>query len=164
MSLPLQDHTESSEAVPATTNMWEPAPRKRKRVKTGKLAGSAIIELPGHFESPRLIVMLLGCLTCRARKVKCDETHPLCNNCSNLNVQASIKKLVSQINKNNGDVIKSRPRFLPKNSSGIIELEVQRPISIETHTNHRDLGRIMIRSNGVTIAAGLVTELKTKKS
>ncbi|KAH8673388.1 hypothetical protein BX600DRAFT_494826 [Xylariales sp. PMI_506] len=36
--------------------------RKRKRVKT-------------------------GCLTCRARKVKCDETHPKCNNCLNLDVQ-----------------------------------------------------------------------------
>lgn len=87
MSLPLQEHTESCEAVSATTNIYEPAPRKRKRVKTGKPAGSAIIELPCYFESPRLIVMLLGCLTCRARKVKCDETHPLCNNCSNLNVQ-----------------------------------------------------------------------------
>jgi hypothetical protein len=67
--------------------MWEPAPRKRKRVKTGKLTGSAIIELPCYFAPLRLIVMLLGCLTCRVRKVKCDETHPLCNNCSNLNVQ-----------------------------------------------------------------------------
>ncbi|RAK81920.1 Zn(II)2Cys6 transcription factor, partial [Aspergillus fijiensis CBS 313.89] len=29
----------------------------------------------------------LGCLTCRARKAKCDETHPLCNNCRNLDVE-----------------------------------------------------------------------------
>ncbi|RAH49583.1 Zn(II)2Cys6 transcription factor, partial [Aspergillus brunneoviolaceus CBS 621.78] len=29
------------------------------------------------------------CLTCRARKVKCDETHPLCNNCRNLDVEST---------------------------------------------------------------------------
>jgi hypothetical protein len=28
-----------------------------------------------------------GCLTCRSRKVKCDQTRPLCNNCQRLNLE-----------------------------------------------------------------------------
>ncbi|CAK7206459.1 hypothetical protein SEUCBS139899_009254 [Sporothrix eucalyptigena] len=30
-----------------------------------------------------------GCLTCRARRVKCDETHPQCNNCANRFVECT---------------------------------------------------------------------------
>ncbi|RAH81954.1 hypothetical protein BO86DRAFT_430014 [Aspergillus japonicus CBS 114.51] len=55
----LQFPLDSSQTDPLVSS--EP-PHKRKRVKT-------------------------GCLTCRARKVKCDETHPLCNNCGNLDVE-----------------------------------------------------------------------------
>ncbi|KAF5985087.1 transcriptional regulatory moc3 [Fusarium coicis] len=32
-----------------------------------------------------------GCLTCRARKVKCDETKPVCNNCTRLQRQCTYK-------------------------------------------------------------------------
>ncbi|PYH83354.1 hypothetical protein BO82DRAFT_391017 [Aspergillus uvarum CBS 121591] len=55
----LQFPLDSSQTDPL---VWSEPPRKRKRVKT-------------------------GCLTCRARKVKCDETHPVCNNCGNLDVE-----------------------------------------------------------------------------
>lgn len=30
-----------------------------------------------------------GCLTCRARKVKCDENHPVCTRCSDLEIEVS---------------------------------------------------------------------------
>lgn len=30
-----------------------------------------------------------GCTTCKRRRVKCDETHPICNNCKHLNLECS---------------------------------------------------------------------------
>ncbi|PWY82114.1 hypothetical protein BO70DRAFT_371099 [Aspergillus heteromorphus CBS 117.55] len=56
-----QPHHEPNEGVVANAGV-SASPRKRKRVKT-------------------------GCLTCRARKVKCDEARPACNHCRNLTVE-----------------------------------------------------------------------------
>ncbi len=76
-----------------------------------------------------------------------------------LNEQAVITKLVSQLHKSTGQVVKRKPRCLVKNSSGIVEIEVQRPICIELYKDYKDLGRFMIRSSGATIAAGLITKV-----
>lgn len=45
--------------------------------------------------------------------------------------QVVLKKLISQLNKGTGEVIKVKPRFLPKNSNGIVELETLKPVCIE---------------------------------
>ncbi|KAJ5287851.1 hypothetical protein N7478_003537 [Penicillium angulare] len=34
----------------------------------------------------------LGCFTCRLRRKKCDETHPACKSCTNLNVKCEYKR------------------------------------------------------------------------
>ena len=50
-------------------------------------------------------------------------------------------------------------RCLVKNSSAVVEIEVERPICVELYRDYKDLGRVMLRSGGHTIAAGLVTEV-----
>lgn len=45
--------------------------------------------------------------------------------------QASVTKLISQLNKGSGEIVKSKPRCLPKNSNGIIELAALRPVCVE---------------------------------
>ena len=50
-------------------------------------------------------------------------------------------------------------RCLTKNTSAVIELDVDRPICIELYKDFKDLGRFMLRSGGATIAAGLVTDV-----
>ncbi|GFR00477.1 HBS1-like protein [Trichonephila clavata] len=77
-----------------------------------------------------------------------------------LSEQACIKKLVSQLNRSTGEVLKNKPRCLTKNSSAVVEIEVSRPICIELFKEFKDLGRFMLRSGGSTIAAGLVTNIK----
>lgn len=47
-----------------------------------------------------------------------------------------------------------------KNSSAIVEIEVDRPVCLELYSNFKDLGRFMLRSSGTTVAAGLVTEVE----
>merc|ERR1739838_95612 len=72
---------------------------------------------------------------------------------------AKIKKLVSQLHKTTGEVLKSKPRALVKNSAALIEVEFPRPISLELFRDSKELGRFMLRRGGSTIAAGLVTML-----
>lgn len=76
-----------------------------------------------------------------------------------LSEQAVIRKIISQLHKSTGQVVKNKPRCLVKNSSGIVEIEVQRPVCVELYKDYKDLGRFMIRSGGATVAAGLVTKV-----
>lgn len=41
----------------------------------------------------------------------------------------------------------------------MVEIQINRPICLELYSNYRELGRFMLRYGGVTIAAGLITEI-----
>ncbi|XP_015127168.1 HBS1-like protein [Diachasma alloeum] len=73
---------------------------------------------------------------------------------------AVITKLIAQLHKSSGEVAKKRPRCLPKNSSAIIEIKTNQPICLELYRDVKQLGRVMLRVAGTTIAAGLVTKIK----
>lgn len=73
---------------------------------------------------------------------------------------AVITKLVAQLHKTTGEIVKKKPRCLPKNSSAIIEITTQSPVCMELYKDIKQLGRVMLRVEGTTIAAGLVTKIK----
>lgn len=70
---------------------------------------------------------------------------------------ATIVKLNSQLHKGSGEIVKKNPRFLSNNSVAVIEIETTRAICVEKYSDYKELGRIMLRVSGVTIAAGLIT-------
>ncbi|XP_041974061.1 HBS1-like protein [Aricia agestis] len=72
---------------------------------------------------------------------------------------ANIVKLKALLNKSTGEVLKKKPRCLGNNSVAVVEIEVCRPICIEKYKDVKELGRVMLRVSGVTIAAGLVTDI-----
>ncbi|GAB0099241.1 HBS1-like protein [Sergentomyia squamirostris] len=72
---------------------------------------------------------------------------------------ASIVKLKAQLHKGSGEVIKKNPRCLGNNSCALVEIETIKPICVEKYSDMKELGRIMLRVSGVTIAAGLITEI-----
>ncbi|KAF5288081.1 hypothetical protein FQR65_LT12131 [Abscondita terminalis] len=72
---------------------------------------------------------------------------------------AVITKLINQLHKSTGEILKKHPRCLSNNSSAMIEIQVSRPIALELYSECKELGRIMIRVAGVTIAAGLITKV-----
>ncbi|KAK3921301.1 HBS1-like protein [Frankliniella fusca] len=73
--------------------------------------------------------------------------------------QAVVVKLVAQLHKSTGTIIKQKPRCLTGNTIALVELEVSRPICLELYGDIKELGRVMLRVGGVTIAAGLVTKI-----
>lgn len=72
---------------------------------------------------------------------------------------AVISKLISQLNKSTAEVVKKHPRFLGNNTSAIVEVHVNRPIALELYSDCKELGRVMLRVGGVTIAAGLIVKI-----
>ncbi|XP_070159606.1 protein HBS1 [Polyergus mexicanus] len=72
---------------------------------------------------------------------------------------AFITKLIAQLHRGTGDMIKKKPRCLPKNSSAIIEVVTQNPVCMELYKDIKQLGRVMLRLEGTTIAAGLITKI-----
>ncbi|XP_075729569.1 translation elongation factor EF-1alpha (GTPase) HBS1 isoform X3 [Rhipicephalus microplus] len=72
--------------------------------------------------------------------------------------QASIHRIISQLNKVTGEVVRNKPRCLVKNTSGLVEIKVSRPICVELYKEFKELGRITLRSGGSTVAAGVITE------
>lgn len=72
---------------------------------------------------------------------------------------AVVSRLISQLNKSTGEEIKKHPRFLGNNTSAMVEIQVSRPIALELYSDCKELGRVMLRVGGVTIAAGLITKI-----
>jgi len=83
-------------------------------------------------------------------------------------VPATISKLVATLDRGVGSVTKKSPRVLTKGTSAEIEITlrgdtpgaVARPIPIEPFSVNKDMGRILLRRGGETIAAGIVLEIR----
>uniref|UniRef100_I3IVE5 HBS1-like protein n=1 Tax=Oreochromis niloticus TaxID=8128 RepID=I3IVE5_ORENI len=72
---------------------------------------------------------------------------------------ATIRKLISVLHKSSGEVLKKKPKCLSKGMNAIVEIQTQRPVSLELYKDYKELGRFMLRYVGSTIAAGVVTEV-----
>ncbi|XP_014360276.2 protein HBS1 [Papilio machaon] len=92
-------------------------------------------------------------------KVPITKGYPVLIHHQSLVESANIVKLKALLNKSTGEVLKKKPRCLGNNSVAVVDIEVCRPICIERYKDVKELGRIMLRVAGVTIAAGLITDI-----
>jgi len=85
-------------------------------------------------------------------------------------VPATMSKLISTIDRASGKVLKSNPRMLTKSMSAEVQITLRtgtlsgpasatRAIPLETFATNKDMGRILIRRGGETIAAGIVIDV-----
>ncbi|CDO74289.1 hypothetical protein BN946_scf184663.g10 [Trametes cinnabarina] len=85
-------------------------------------------------------------------------------------VPAAISRLIAVLDRSNGTIMKNKPRVLTKNMSAEVEISLRSstysgpasralPIPIEPFSVNKDMGRILIRRGGETVAAGVVLEL-----
>lgn len=70
---------------------------------------------------------------------------------------ATVSRLVS-VQAAPGAASKGRPRFVRKNQSAVVEVTTASPVCVERYDDLRPLARILLRQNGVTIAAGRVVD------
>ncbi|RLO00734.1 hypothetical protein DYB28_009035 [Aphanomyces astaci] len=69
-----------------------------------------------------------------------------------------VTRLVSTLKKS-GEVDKKKPRCITRNSSAVVQISSQRPLGLELFSEFRNLGRFTLRERGVTLAAGIVSEI-----
>ncbi|KAJ8905377.1 hypothetical protein NDN08_001884 [Rhodosorus marinus] len=60
---------------------------------------------------------------------------------------------------NGGDSKRPGPRLVTKGQKALVEVRLQRGVCMETFSEVRSMGRIMMRSNGRTVAVGIVLEV-----
>lgn len=72
---------------------------------------------------------------------------------------ASIGRLKALLNKQTGEMLKKSPRCLGNGSCALVVLQTCRPICVEAFADCRELGRVTLRVDGVTVAAGVVTKV-----
>ncbi|KAG5519463.1 hypothetical protein PMAC_002090 [Pneumocystis sp. 'macacae'] len=84
---------------------------------------------------------------------------PLVIHRGRLNVDANIKKLVAIIDKSTGEIKKNEPRLIGSFNAAIVEIEFcKQPEPMETFKHCKELGRFIMRSQGETIAAGIIED------
>ncbi|GJE84935.1 EF Tu GTP binding domain-containing protein [Phanerochaete sordida] len=85
-------------------------------------------------------------------------------------VPASITKLIATIDRATGTVIKANPRVLTKSASAEVQITLRtsaysgpativQPIPLEPFSVNKEMGRVLIRRGGETIAAGVVMDI-----
>ncbi|KIJ56595.1 hypothetical protein M422DRAFT_22749 [Sphaerobolus stellatus SS14] len=84
-------------------------------------------------------------------------------------IPATISKLIAIIDRGTSEVIKEKPRVLTKLSAARIEITLRAsgvgsqsqalPVPLEAFRTNKEMGRILLRRGGETIAAGIVLEL-----
>lgn len=83
-----------------------------------------------------------------------------------VNVPANITRLIATTDRA-GNIVKANPRVLQKGTTAIVELTLRPPtgssrpacIPLETAAENKEMGRVLLRRGGETIAAGVVSEL-----
>jgi len=87
-------------------------------------------------------------------------------------VPATVTKLIAMLDRTTGAVIKQNPRVLTKGSSAEVQIALRgnggagassavRSMPLEPFSLNKEMGRILIRRGGETIAAGIVLEVVT---
>ncbi|KAF9347262.1 hypothetical protein BGX26_001248 [Mortierella sp. AD094] len=76
------------------------------------------------------------------------------------NEPGTVSKLIATIDKGTGEIVKKSPRHLGKNTTAMVEIKLNgRAIPLETFKDSKELGRVMLRKGGETVAAGIVTKI-----
>jgi elongation factor 1 alpha-like protein len=76
-------------------------------------------------------------------------------------VPCTVTQLKCTLNKANGEVLKEKPRCLPKNSTALVQIETDSLVNLESYSKCKALGRVTLRSNGQTLAAGIIDQVET---
>jgi len=73
-------------------------------------------------------------------------------------VEANVSKLIALLD-STGAQRKLKPRAISGSCGAVIQIKLEVPLCIETQQTCKGLGRFVVRQRGVTVAAGLITQV-----
>ncbi len=77
-------------------------------------------------------------------------------------VPCQFVELIAQINPATGEVIKENPDFLKNGDSAKVRIRPQGNLALETNAENPFMSRFAVRDAGITVAAGMCTEITEK--
>ncbi|KAJ2158921.1 hypothetical protein IW139_005071, partial [Coemansia sp. RSA 353] len=77
-----------------------------------------------------------------------------------VSVQGSVRRIIETFDARTGEVKRRNPRHIRKGATARVEIVTESALCLELFKDAKDLGRIMLRRGGETVAAGIVTALK----
>ncbi len=82
--------------------------------------------------------------------------------CHTAQVACSIVAIEKKIDPRSGQVIEENPEFIKTGDAAIVRMKPTRPMVIEKASEFSPLGRFAVRDMGMTVAAGMVLDVKKK--
>ncbi|KAJ2372078.1 hypothetical protein IW150_004296, partial [Coemansia sp. RSA 2607] len=79
-----------------------------------------------------------------------------------LGVPVVVHRIIETLDQRSGEVVRRRPRHIRKGATARVEIHAETPVCLELFSESKELGRVLLRKNGETIAAGIVTKLFSK--
>ena len=73
--------------------------------------------------------------------------------------EVTLSQLVSVLDSRDGRVTQSKPRFLGKGVTALVEVTCKRQVCVELYREYRELGRFSLRRGTETVAVGIVQEI-----
>ncbi|XP_066348578.1 uncharacterized protein [Miscanthus floridulus] len=74
-------------------------------------------------------------------------------------VSARLVKILSSLDQKTGKALKEMPRLLTARQAAVVEVKLDREVCAEEFSTLKALGRVFLRSQGNTVAVGIVTRI-----
>ncbi|MEK0326168.1 MAG: elongation factor 1-alpha, partial [Nitrosopumilus sp.] len=76
----------------------------------------------------------------------------------------TIIELISKIDPRTGQPLEDKPKAIKTGDSAVVRIRPLKPFCIEEFKEYPELGRFAMRDMGMTVAAGIVSEITEKET
>jgi len=129
-----------------------------KDIRRGMVTGDAKTDPPmptGNFEAQVIVLD-------HPNRIMAGYTPVL--DCHTAHIACRFNKLLSLINKRNGETLEENPKFLKSGQAAICELVPTKPMCVEAFSKYAPLGRFAVRDMRKTVAVGVIKLVRRKKA
>jgi len=127
-----------------------------KDVKRGMVAGDIKNDPPmpsGNFEAQVIVLD-------HPNRIMAGYTPVL--DCHTAHIACRFNKLLSLVNKRNGEVEEENPKFVKSGQAAIVEMVPSKPMCVEAFSKYAPLGRFAVRDMRKTVAVGVIKIVRRK--
>ena len=148
-------HEEIPQAIPGDNIGWNVRGIAKKDLRRGDVCG--------HLDNPPTIVdEFTAQIVVLQHPTAISVGYTPVFHCHTAQVACRFEEILKKINPRTGEVIEEHPDYIKTGDSAIIRAKPTRPMVMERVREFPPLGRFAIRDMGMTIAAGIVMDIKPK--
>jgi len=128
-----------------------------KDIRRGMVAGDIKSDPPlgaGNFEAQVIVLD-------HPNRIMAGYTPVL--DCHTAHIACRFNKLLSLVNKRNGETLEENPKFLKSGQAAICELVPSKPMCVEAFSKYAPLGRFAVRDMRKTVAVGVIKMVRRNK-